>query len=65
MVNGWQRRRSIRRWSVELSEEADVENIVEMNPRRKSQADGDLIDQLRDAVGPEVPRLELARDRLG
>jgi len=65
MVNGRQRRWSIRRRSVELSEEADVEDIVETGPRRKSQADGDLIDQLRDAVGAEVPRLELAGDRLG
>ena len=65
MVNGRQRRWSIRRLSVELPEEADVEDIVETGSRRKSQADGNLIDELRDAVGTVVPRLELAGDRLG
>ena len=65
MVNGWQRRWGIRRLSVELPEEADVEDIVETGSRRKSQADSNLIDELRDAVGTVVPRLELAGDRLG
>ena len=50
MVNGRQRQWSIRRLSVELPEEADVEDIMETGSRRKSQADGNLIDELHDAV---------------
>ena len=64
MMNMRQRRRSIRRRPLELLEEADVEHVVKMSPRRQGEADSDVVDQLDDAVGPVEPRFKLARGGL-
>jgi hypothetical protein len=41
-----------------------MENIVKLGARRQREADSHLVDELNDAVRPEVPRLELAFGRL-
>jgi hypothetical protein len=58
-------RRSVWRGAMELLQEANMEHIVQASLRWKGEADSDLVDQLGDAVGPEVARLKLAGGGLG
>jgi hypothetical protein len=37
---------------MELLEQVDMENVVQTRARRQGQADGDLIDDFSDLVGP-------------
>jgi hypothetical protein len=50
---------------VELPEQPDMEHVVEASTGRQSEANGDVVDQLDDAVRPEEARPELAPDGLG
>jgi hypothetical protein len=61
VVDDWQGRQS-RRWNADqLLEDTHVEHIMEARPQRQGQANGDVVDELDDAVGPHKARLELAR----
>jgi hypothetical protein len=60
MMEGRQGWWSIRRCAMKLLEEADVENIVQMSPGRKAEADSDVVDELDDAVRSVEVWLELA-----
>jgi hypothetical protein len=60
MMEGRQGWWSIRRRAVKLLEEADVENIVQMSPGRKAEADSDVVDELDDVVRSVEAWLELA-----
>jgi hypothetical protein len=42
-----------------------VEHIVNAGSRRQGEADGDVVDQLGDAVWPDEAWLELGGDSLG
>jgi hypothetical protein len=51
-----------RRWNADkLLEDTYVEHIMEARPWRQGQANGDVVDELDDAVGPHKARLELGR----
>jgi hypothetical protein len=50
---------------MEFLQEPDVEHIMETSLWWKLEVDNNIVDQLGDAVGPEVACLELARGRLG
>ena len=57
------------RWSIsgrpmELLEESHVEHVMDACSGRQREADGDVVDQLGDAIRPEEARLELAGDCL-
>jgi hypothetical protein len=47
----------LRRCTHELLEVVDVEHIVQSCARRQDQPNGDVIDDLGDAVGPVVASL--------
>ena len=61
MVNRRKRWRRGRRGPLELLEEAYVKHVVQACSVRQVETDGDVVDQLGDAVRPEVAGLELAR----
>jgi hypothetical protein len=48
-----------------LLQEAHMKDVMELGARGKLQANSDIVDELGDAVGPEVPWLQLALDRRG
>ena len=64
MVDIGQRRRRVWRRPIELLEEPHVKHIVYPCTSRQSLADSDVIDELDDAVGSKVARLELPDDGL-
>ena len=57
IVNDRQRRWCSWRLAHPLLEEADVEDIMKFGAWRKSEADGHLVDEPEDAVGPKEARL--------
>jgi hypothetical protein len=50
VTNRWQGWQVQRRRAVELLEEPHMEDVMEASLRWKSQSDGDLVDELDDAV---------------
>jgi len=65
VVHGWERWQSIWWVAHPLLQEADVEDIMELGTRRSGEADSHVVDELRDAVGPEEAWLQLPFGRLG
>jgi hypothetical protein len=57
VVDGRQRRRSCWRVAHPFLQKANMENIMELGARRKSESNGDVVDELDDAVGPKEARL--------
>jgi hypothetical protein len=57
VVDGRQRRRSCWRVAHPFLQKANMENIMELGAWRKSESNGDVVDELDDAVGPKEARL--------
>jgi hypothetical protein len=65
MVNCGEGRWSIWRCAVELLEEANVKDVMQASTGRQGEPDGDIIDELDDAVGLVEARFKLSRCSLG
>jgi len=65
MVDVWQCRWSRRRHAAELLEGAHMEHVVDASLWRKVQTYSHVVDELGDAIGPDVAWLQLACSSLG
>jgi len=64
MVNSRQGRWSIRRRTMELLEEADVEDVMQTSSGWQGEANSDVVEELGDAVGAVEAWPQLAGDGL-
>jgi hypothetical protein len=60
MAKRWQRGRFRWRVALVLLQETDVEHVVDAGADGQGEANGDVVDELGDAVRPTIAGFELA-----